>query len=45
MILAHERRRIVHVAVTEHRTAAWTAQQLREDLPVERGAAISGSRS
>jgi hypothetical protein len=25
-ILAHERRRVVHVNVTEHPTAAWTAQ-------------------
>ena len=33
MILAHERRRIVHVAVTEHPTAAWTGQQLREAFP------------
>jgi putative transposase len=30
VILAHERRRIVHCNVTEHPTAAWTAQQVVE---------------
>ena len=29
IILAHDRRRIVHVAVNEDPTVAWTAQQLR----------------
>jgi len=33
VILAHARRRIVHVAVTEHPTAAWTSQRLREAFP------------
>jgi putative transposase len=33
VILSHDRRRIVHVAVTEHPTSEWVAHQLLEAFP------------
>jgi putative transposase len=33
VVLAHDRRRILHVNVTQHPTSAWTRQQLREAFP------------
>jgi transposase InsO family protein len=33
VVLVHQRRRVVHLAVTDRPTAAWTAQQLREAFP------------
>jgi putative transposase len=33
IVLAHERRRIVHFHITEHPTAQWTAQQIVEAFP------------
>jgi hypothetical protein len=33
IILAHDRRRIVHFNITEHPTAQWTAQQIVDAFP------------
>ncbi len=35
LVLAHDRRRIVHFNVTEHPTAQWTAQQIVEAFPFD----------
>jgi putative transposase len=35
VILRHDRRRVVHFGVSEHPTAAWVAQQLREAFPFD----------
>jgi hypothetical protein len=33
VLISHDRRRIVHVNLTEHPTSAWTAQQLVDAFP------------
>jgi hypothetical protein len=33
IVLSHERRQVIHFNITEHPTAAWTAQQIIEAFP------------
>jgi hypothetical protein len=44
VVLSHDRRRIVHVNITAHPTAAWTAQQIREAWPDTAALPPPGSR-
>ena len=41
VILSHDRRRVVPVKVTDHPTAAWTRQQIREAFPDQTAPAYS----
>jgi hypothetical protein len=41
MVLEHGRRKVLHFNVTEHPTAAWTAQQIVERSPIESLSVIS----
>ena len=36
IVLSHERRRLIHFNITEHPTAAWTAQQMIEAFPEDK---------
>jgi putative transposase len=45
LVMAHERRRTLHFAFSQHPTAEWTAQQLSEAFPLGHGAAFSVARS
>jgi hypothetical protein len=34
-VIAHDRRRILHLSATQHPTSAWASQQLREAFPYD----------
>ena len=44
LVLAHDRRRILHFDVTAHPRAEWTAQPLREAFPWDSAPRSAGSR-
>ncbi len=44
IILAHDRRNIVHAAVTEHPSAAWLSRQVTEAFPMGYRPAVSAAR-
>jgi hypothetical protein len=43
VVLGHDRRRILHVNVTQHPTSVWTRQQLREAFPTMRTRSFSST--
>jgi putative transposase len=43
VVLAHHRRRVRHFNVTEHPTAAWTAQQIVDTFPHDTAPSISSA--
>jgi putative transposase len=45
VVLAHHRRRVLHFNVTEHPTAAWTAQQIVDTFPDDTAPGLSPPRS
>jgi len=44
VLIAHDRRRMLHINCTEHPTSAWTAQQLVEALVYPEAAGTSSVR-
>jgi putative transposase len=42
VVLAHDRRRVIHFNVTEHPTAVWAAQQIIEAFPDDNSTPVYG---